>query len=220
MFGLGKAISFAADLSKFSDVESVVQKIKAIEPKIDILIPNAAATYGGPFESTPDSFVQKVLDLNVRSIFNLIRLMTPLLSSASKPGDPSRIVIVGAGAGNVVASTGSTSIIIYGVSKAAVHHMARWLAVELGPKGIAVNAIAPGFFSSKLANGFIENLGGLESMEKSNPLGRIGVPEDVAGIMVFLCSRAGSWMNGAVIQGPDGGVNLGGNGIERRRGKL
>lgn len=98
--------------------------------------------------------------------------------------------------------------------------MARWLAVELGPKGIAVNAIAPGFFSSKLANGFIENLGGLESMEKSNPLGRIGVPEDVAGIMVFLCSRAGSWMNGAVIQGPDGGVNLGGNGIERRRGKL
>lgn len=126
---------------------------------------------------------------------------------------------MGAGAGNIVATTGSTSIIIYGVSKAAVHHMTRWLAVELGPKGIAVNAVALGFFPSKLANGFISNLGGFEAMEKSNPLGRIGVPEDVAGVMVWLCSRAGAWMNGAVIQGPDGGANLGGSGIEGR-GKL
>lgn len=89
MFGSGKAVSFAADLSRFSQVEDVVSKVQQLEPKIDILVPNAAATYGGPFESTPDSFVQKVLDLNVRSIFNLIRLMTPLLSAASKPGDPS-----------------------------------------------------------------------------------------------------------------------------------
>lgn len=96
--------------------------------------------------------------------------------------------------------------------------MTRWLALELGPKGVAVNAIAPGFFPSKLANGFIENLGGVEGMEAANPLGRIGVPEDVAGVMVFLCSRAGSWINGAVLRGPDGGGNLGGSRIER--GKL
>ena len=219
LFGLGKAIGLPADLSKPAQVESVVAQICATEPAIDILIPNAAATYGGPFETTPDSFVQKVLDLNVRSIFNLVKAMTPLLRAAARPGDPARVVIVGAGAGNVVATTGDTSIISYGVSKAAAHHLARWLALELGPKGVAVNAIAPGFFPSKLANGLVANLGGFDAIAAGNPLGRVGTPEDIAGIMVFLCSRAGSWMNGAVIQGPDGGSNIGGARIDVK-GKL
>lgn len=219
LFGPGKAIALAADLSKPEQVESVVAQIRATEPAVDILIANAAATYGGPFESTPDSFVQKVLDLNVRSIFNLVKAMVPLLRAAATPGDPSRVVVVGAGAGNVVATTGDTSIISYGVSKAAAHHLARWLALELGPKGIAVNAIAPGFFPSKLANGLIANLGGFDAIAAGNPLGRVGAPEDIAGIMVFLCSRAGSWMNGAVIQGPDGGANVGGTRIASK-GKL
>ena len=219
LFGPGKAIALAADLSKPEQVESVVAQIRSTEPAIHILIANAAATYGGPFESTPDSFVQKVLDLNVRSIFNLVKAMVPLLRAAAAPGDPARVVVVGAGAGNVVATTGDTSIISYGVSKAAAHHLARWLALELGPKGIAVNAIAPGFFPSKLANGLIANLGGFDAIAAGNPLGRVGAPEDIAGIMVFLCSRAGSWMNGAVIQGPDGGANVGGTRIATK-GKL
>lgn len=219
LFGPGKAIALAADLSKPEQVESVVAQIRSTEPAIHILIANAAATYGGPFESTPDSFVQKVLDLNVRSIFNLVKAMAPLLRAAAAPSDPARVVVVGAGAGNVVATTGDTSIISYGVSKAAAHHLARWLALELGPKGIAVNAIAPGFFPSKLANGLIANLGGFDAIAAGNPLGRVGAPEDIAGIMVFLCSRAGSWMNGAVIQGPDGGANVGGTRIATK-GKL
>lgn len=151
--------------------------------------------------------MQKVLDLNVRSIFNLVRLLAPLLERAGRVGDPARVVIVGAGAGNTVPFQGEHSIIVYGVSKAAAHHLARYLAVELGPRNIATNAIAPGFFPSKLANGLVDILGGFEAMARANLLGRTGEPEDIAGVMLFLCSRAGSWVNGAVLE-VDGGSHL------------
>lgn len=136
--------------------------------------------------------------------------MTPILSAAGSLADPSRIIIVGAGAGLTVplGSSGQHSIIAYGVSKAAAHHLTRYLAVELGPRHITANAIAPGFFPSKLANGLIDIMGGLETMGRRNLLGRTGVPEDIAGLMVFLTSRAGSWVNGAVIE-VDGGSHLG-----------
>ncbi|KAF2098445.1 NAD(P)-binding protein [Rhizodiscina lignyota] len=197
----GEAISIAADLSKPSEVERVVEHLKKTEEKIDILIANAAATWGGRFDETPDWAVAKVLDLNVRSVFNLVRLMAPLLEKAGKIGDPSRIVITGAGAGLMVPPFGPENrVISYGVSKAAAHHLARYLAVELGPRNIATNAIAPGFFPSKLANGLVDILGGFDAMAKANLLGRYGRPEDIAGVMLFLCSRAGSWVNGVVLE--------------------
>lgn len=85
--------------------------------------------------------------------------------------------------------------------------MARNLAVELGPRHINTNAISPGFFPSKLANGLINKLGGEEELGKSNPCGRLGRQEDIEGAVVFLCSVAGSYVNGVVLP-LDGGVNL------------
>lgn len=102
---------------------------------------------------------------------------------------------------------GDHGTIAYAVSKAAAHHLAANLAVELGPRNICSNAVAPGFFPSKLANGLIGILGGVESMAASNPRRRIGVPDDIAGVMVYLCSPAGSYVNGAVIP-IDGGNHL------------
>ncbi len=145
--------------------------------------------------------------------------MTPMLEKAGKRGDPSRVVIVGAGAGSTVPIAGEHSIIIYGVSKAAAHHLARYLAVELGPRNITSNALSPGFFPTRLASGLIDIMGGLDSMAQGNLLGRTGIPEDMAGAMVFLCSRAGSWVNGAVLE-LDGGSHLATSRMEVARSKI
>lgn len=83
---------------------------------------------------------------------------------------------------------------MYSASKAAAHHLARNLACELGPRNITTNTVAPGFFPSKLANGLIEILGGEEDLKKSNPRGRLGIPEDIAGIMLFLASPVAGYM--------------------------
>jgi len=83
---------------------------------------------------------------------------------------------------------------MYSVSKAAAHHMTRNLAVELGPRNITTNTVAPGFFPSKLANGLIDILGGTDELENENPRKRLGQPEDIAGVMVYLCSPAASYM--------------------------
>ena len=138
---------------------------------------------------------------------NYLYSLAPLLERAGTPESPSRIIVVGAIAGLSVPIVGKHGTIMYGVSKAAAHHLATNLAIELGPRNICSNTVAPGFFPSKLANGLIEYLGGSESMAAANPRRRIGVPDDIAGIMVYLCSPAGSYVNGAVIP-VDGGNHL------------
>ena len=127
-----------------------------------------------------------------------------MLERAGTAADPSRIVIVGAIAGFTVPLVGENGTIMYSVSKAAAHHLARQLAVELGPRHITANTVAPGFFPSKLANGIIGIMGGTDRMAAANPLRRIGVPEDIAGVMIYLCSPAGAYMNGAMLP-VDGG---------------
>lgn len=94
---------------------------------------------------------------------------------------------------------------MYSVSKAAAHHLTRQLAVELGPRNITTNTVAPGFFPSKLANGLIEILGGEEELNDANPRKRLGEPEDIAGVMVWLASPAGSYINGEDVS-VDGGM--------------
>jgi NAD(P)-dependent dehydrogenase (short-subunit alcohol dehydrogenase family) len=96
---------------------------------------------------------------------------------------------------------------MYSVSKAAANHLARNLALELGPRNITTNTVAPGFFPSKLANGLIQNLGGQQLLESENPRRRLGVPDDIAGVMVYLSSRAGSYVNGQYIA-LDGGMRF------------
>jgi len=103
---------------------------------------------------------------------------------------------------------GDHGTIMYSASKAAAHHLSRNFAVELGPRNITTNTVAPGFFPSKLANGLIELLGGQDELERENPRGRLGEPEDIAGVMLFLCSRAGNYINGEYIS-VDGGARLG-----------
>ncbi|KAF2119708.1 hypothetical protein BDV96DRAFT_515307 [Lophiotrema nucula] len=203
----GKAIGIAANVADTDDIQRLVGEVKKHSDTLDILVCNAGATWGGPFEPTPDSSSKKVLDLNVRGVFNLARLFTPLLEKSGTPQDPSRIIIVSSTAGITVPHVGDHGTIMYSVSKAAAHHMSRQLAVELGPRNITTNTVAPGFFPSKLARGLIDILGGEQELSDANPRKRLGEPEDIAGVMVYLASRAASYVNGEDIS-VDGGVRF------------
>ncbi|KAI2480124.1 3-oxoacyl- reductase [Pyrenophora tritici-repentis] len=203
----GKAVGIAANVADTEDIERLVKKVQETEDSLDILVCNAGATWGGPFDSTPDWSSKKVLDLNVRGVFNLARLFAPLLERAGTRQDPSRIIVVSSTAGTTVPHAGEHGTIMYSISKAAAHHLSRQLAVELGPRNITTNTVAPGFFPSKLANGLIEILGGQQTLEDSNPRKRLGEPEDIAGVMVFLCSPAGAYINGEDIA-VDGGMRF------------
>ena len=113
--------------------------------------------------------------------------------------DPSRVIATASVAGLGIGSTGEHSVPSYSASKAAVIHLMRHLAVDLSSKNILCNAIAPGFFPSRMASGLMELSGGVEKLAAASPNHRVGRPEDIAGTVVYLCSRASGHSNGSVI---------------------
>lgn len=173
--------------------------------RVDVLFANAGATWGEAFDTHPDAAFAKVLDLNVRAVFNTVRLFAPLLEKGATAKDPSRVIITASVAGLGIGTLGKQGTYGYSASKAAAIHLGRNLAVELGPRHITVNSICPGFFPSRMSNGLLAMSGGAEEMARANPMGRLGVPEDIAGVVVFLASRAGSHVNGEAIA-VDGGA--------------
>ncbi|KAL2823399.1 hypothetical protein BDW59DRAFT_173547 [Aspergillus cavernicola] len=202
-----QAISIPADSSSLTEIERLVTEVSKTTDHIDILFANAGATWGETFEKFPESGFGKVMDLNVKSVFFTIQKFFPLLSAAATRDDPSRVIITGSVAGITLGSLGENATFSYSASKAAVLHMAKNLAIELGPRHVLVNAIAPGLYPSKMANGLIELQGGVKDLEEASPNKRLGKPEDIAGLVVFLASRAASHLNGSVIT-TDGGSHL------------
>ncbi|KAF4982043.1 hypothetical protein FZEAL_2293 [Fusarium zealandicum] len=199
------AISVPADSSTLAGVESLLAQVKEHTDRVDILMANAGATWGESFDTHPDSAFSKVMDLNVKAVFNTIRLFTPLLQKSPTLRDPSRVIITSSVAGLGVGTVGQQGTYGYSASKAAVLHLGRNLAMELGPRHITVNSICPGFFPTKMANGLMEMAGGADELGKSNPMRRLGMPEDIAGVVVYLASRAGSHVNGESVA-IDGGA--------------
>ena len=176
---------------------------------LHILVNNAGATWGEPLESFPDSAWDKVLDLNVKSPFWLVQALVPALRRAGTADDPARVINIGSIDGIHVSPMSTYS---YASSKAAVHQLTRVLARELGPQHITVNAVAPGPFESKMMAATLEAFG--DSIAAAAPLRRIGRDDDMAGIAVFLASRAGSYLTGAVIP-VDGGIATTASGTAR-----
>jgi len=206
MFPKATISAIPADLSKPEEVKRFVAELAKQVSIVHILIANAGATWNEQFETHPDFAFAKVMDLNVRSVFNLIRDMLPLLEGGGSLQDPARVITVGSVAGiSAVGPRGGT--FGYSASKAALHHLSKNLAVTLGPKGILVNAIAPGFFVTKLAAKAIDRGGGEKALGENCPNRRLGRPDDIAGVVNFLCSRAASHVNGVVIP-IDGGQHL------------
>jgi len=199
---IGRCVSLPADLSTMEGVEHLCKEISEREEKLHILVNNAGAAWGEAIETFPEKGFDKVTDLNLKSLFFLTRELLPMLENAATPEDPARVLNIGSIDGLRVPFVPNFS---YAAAKAAVHHLTRMLAVHLGGRAITVNAIAPGFFPSKMTRHLLENY--RETFEKACPLGRIGEPADMAGIAVFLASRAASYINGAVIP-VDGGHSL------------
>ncbi|KAL9060271.1 MAG: hypothetical protein Q9162_000675 [Coniocarpon cinnabarinum] len=194
-----QAISVPADSSRVSEIDRLVAEVKKSTDHVDILFANAGATWGAPFDKHDDKAFSKVMDLNVKSVFFTVQKFAPLLKARATADEPSRVVATASVAGLGIGNTGENSTPSYSASKAAVIHLMRHLAVDLGGQNIILNAIAPGFFPSRMANGLIEISGGIEKMAERTPNKRLGKPEDIAGTVVYLCSRASSHSNGSVI---------------------
>lgn len=199
---IGTCVAVPGDLSTDEGRGELVSAISEREERLDILVNNAGASWGASFSEYPESGYDKVMDINMRAPFMLTRDLLPLLEKSATVDDPARVINIGSIDGLRVSTVENFA---YGPSKAAIHHLTRILAVDLGRKNITVNAIAPGPFESKMTAWLLQEHG--ERIRKQCPLGRIGDPHDMAGIALFLASRAGAYINGAVIP-LDGGIHI------------
>jgi NAD(P)-dependent dehydrogenase (short-subunit alcohol dehydrogenase family) len=199
---VGTCISVPADCGTQAGCEALAGAVAERESALHILVNNAGNNWGAPLSEYPDSAWDKVLALNVKGVFHLTRACLPMLRAAATPADPARIINIGSIDGLRVPLLETYA---YSSSKAAVLHLTRVLAIRLAPEHITVNAVAPGPFESKMMHETLERF--RDSIVGSCPLGRIGEPEDMAGVAIYLASRAGAYVTGAVIP-VDGGITV------------
>ena len=190
----------AADASDPAQVQKVVDEAMQRMGRIDILVNNAGATWGAPAEDYPLEAWDKVMNLNIRSIF----LMSQAVGKASMiPRRQGRIINIASIAG--LAGSADVKFIAYGTSKGAVVNFTRTLAGEWGAYGITVNALAPGFFPSKMTKGILAELGA-DKLAQQAPLKRIGDDDDLKGAALLFASPAGKHITGQILA-VDGGVS-------------
>lgn len=196
---VGRCTALPADLSTEAGCRDLAERLTAREPALHVLVNNAGATWGAPLEEYGEKAWDRVLNLNVKGVFSLTRFLIPALRAAATEDDPARVIVVGSIDGIHVPGTETYA---YSASKAAVHQLTRHLARRLAPE-ITVNAIAPGPFPSRMMASTLAEFG--DEIVQTTPLRRIGRPDDVAGATIFLASRAGAYLTGAIIP-VDGGI--------------
>jgi len=203
----GECIAVPGDVATMAGVEALAGEFARHETRLDVLVNNAGSTWGAPIDEFPENGWDKVMDTNVKGVFFLTQKLLPLLRAAATAEDPARVINVGSVDGIKTPVFDNFS---YGPSKAAVHHLTRVLAAHLVKEDILVNAIAPGPFPTWMLStgvGFGGAVDGQdwEAVGRGNPRGRVGTPEDIAGVAIFLASRAGAFTVGDVIT-CDGGI--------------
>ncbi len=195
----GTCVGIPADLSREDECHRLADETADRVDQLDILVNNAGATWGAPLADFDEAAFERVLALNVKGVFHLTKFLVPLLEKAGTQDEPARVINIGSIDGISVPLLETYS---YSASKAAVHQMTRHLAKRLAPT-VTVNAIAPGPFPSKMMAATLEAFG--EQIAANAPLKRIGRPDDMAGAAIYLASRAGAYLTGAVIP-VDGGI--------------
>ncbi len=193
------ATAIPADLSRMDEIARLASIVADVAPSLDLLFNNAGASWGAPFDDFPEKGWDKVMDLNVKSVFFLSQKLVPLLERAARPEAPARIINIGSIDGLHVNPLETYS---YAASKAAVLHLTRMMARNLAARHILVNAIAPGYFPSAMTAPVADRIEA-EGIERT-PVARWGTPEDMAGAALFLGSRASAYLCGTVLT-VDGG---------------
>jgi 2-deoxy-D-gluconate 3-dehydrogenase len=203
----GECIALPADLSNLEGIDALTSALGERESRLDILVNNAGVAWGAPIEEFPEIGWDKVMDTNVKAVFFLTQRLLPLLEAAGTPDDPARVINIGSIDGIKAPVFPTFS---YGPSKAAVHALTRQLGGQLAPRNVIVNAIAPGPFPTYMLSTGVGGGGRVDETDwdavgRGNPRNRVGTPEDIAGLAIFLSSRAGAFTVGDVIT-CDGGI--------------
>ncbi len=203
----GECISLPADLAQLEGIDALTAELSSRESHLDVLVNNAGVSWGASLDEFPEVGWDKVMDTNVKSVFFLTQRLLPLLEAAATSESPSRVINIGSIDG---IRTPTFDTISYGPSKAAVHALTSQLAGRLVKRNVLVNAIAPGPFPTWMLStggGTGGDVDGTDwdAIGGAMPRGRVGTPEDIGGLAVFLASRAGAFTVGAVIT-CDGGI--------------
>jgi NAD(P)-dependent dehydrogenase (short-subunit alcohol dehydrogenase family) len=193
-----------AQLDSNADLTDFAAQVGSVTGHLDILVNNVGGTAYAPLAEYPDEAFDQVLRLNVTTAFGVTRRCLSLLAAAPG-GAPGRVINIGSTAG---LRPGGRDNFAYSASKAALHMLTRQLALELAPRGICVNALAPGPFPAPLMEGSALRRGGVDVVIAGVPLGRLGSPADIAGATIFLGSAASAYVTGVILP-VDGGISAG-----------
>jgi NAD(P)-dependent dehydrogenase (short-subunit alcohol dehydrogenase family) len=197
---IGSCVSLPSDLSTSSGIATLVETLGSCTSELQVLVNNAGATWAETFEAYPEREWDNVVDVNLKAPFFLVQKALTLLRKAGRPGNPARVINIGSIAGLNAMARESYA---YAASKAGLHHLTRLMARRLAPD-VTVNAIAPGAFETRMISFALQDRTALEALV---PMGRIGQADDVAGVALFLASRAGAYVTGTVLP-VDGGMAL------------
>ena len=202
-----QCVSIPVDISTVEGCKMLTERYLAHEDKLDILLNNAGAAWGAEFDEFPESGWDKVMDLNVKSLFFLTKALAKPLRAAASHERPAKVINI-ASIDGIFVNPGETYS--YGASKAAVIHLTRRMATKLIKDNINVTAIAPGAFASDMNRAARDQS---DELAKRIPSRRIGTVEDMAGVAIYLASRAGDYVVGNTIA-VDGGVVYANAGLE------
>ncbi|KIV96047.1 hypothetical protein PV10_03629 [Exophiala mesophila] len=225
--GPGTCEYIVADLKDKAGCEYLVKEVAKRTDRLTVLLNNTGVTWGAPYDDFPESGWDKVMALNVKSIFYTTQGLQPLLLKGTSADKPSRVINIASVAGTSsrdvtsgedggLAAPGHGTF-SYGPSKAACIHLSKIQASKLAPLNIMVNCICPGVFPSRMSNYGIEKF--IDTLLEGQPTGRVGKPSDFAGLALFLSSYASAHITGQVIE-IDGGSNVSGWRSTKKRSKI